>query len=301
MGIPRLASYHLPGRESVAPGAAAWELDPGKSALLVHDMQRYFVGFFGEQSPLAQALIANIGRLTAAARTAGVPVFYTAQPGAQSRAKRGLLYDFWGPGIGAGLEQTGIVPELTPHATDTCIIKHRYSAFCGTPLREMLNAAGRTQLVVSGVYAHIGCLATTLDAFMADIRPFLVIDAVADFTLEDHLMAARYVSKRCGGVTDAAAVTAAFTPAAAQLRPGRAIPESLGSLKVALSSLLNLPCADIADDAYLPDLGLDSITVMEFAESWRELRISYVSLFENPTPRGWMDLVLHSQRVLQSA
>ena len=61
-----------------------------------------------------------------------------------------------------------------------------------------MKAWGRDQLIVTGIYAHIGCMTTALVAFMNDIQAFLVRDAVADFSAEDHAMAVRYVSQRCG-------------------------------------------------------------------------------------------------------
>jgi len=301
MAIPRLASYELPGREAVVQGAASWQLDPARSALLIHDMQRYFMAFYGESSPIAAAVISNVVRIAAAARAAGVPVFYTAQPGAQSRAQRALLYDFWGPGIGAEAEHTSFVPELEPQPGDTRIQKHLYSAFYGTALREMLAQGGRTHLVITGVYAHIGCLATAVDAFMADVQPFFVVDAVADFSRAEHLMAANHVSKRCGAVVDTTAVVSAFAASLTGRPDVTAIPESLFSLKASLATLLDLPMTKIAQEAHLCDLGHYSVSVMQFAGSWRELQISYVALFENPSPQAWMDLVQHGRGASRAA
>jgi bifunctional isochorismate lyase / aryl carrier protein len=299
MTIPRLADYELPVCADVATPKVSWRLEPARSALLIHDMQRYFLSFFDDESPLVATITRNIKHISTVARAAGVPVFYTAQPGAQERAKRGLLQDFWGPGIGGQLEHVGVAPELQPRAEDTLLEKHRYSAFHGTSLRTMLAEAGRTQLVIAGVYAHIGCLATALDAFMADVQPFLALDAVADFSRAEHLMAASYLSQRCGLVTDTASIVAAWAGGTSAAK--MAVPASLAALKASLAALLALPVAEIDDDAYLPDLGLDSIAVMQIAESWRELQISYVALFQDPSPRAWMDLVQQERSELGAA
>ena len=59
---------------------------------------------------------------------------------------------------------------------------------------------GRDQLVVVGVYAHIGVMTTACDAWMRDIQAFVVADAVADFSREDHEMALRWAAGRCAMV-----------------------------------------------------------------------------------------------------
>jgi len=58
------------------------------------------------------------------------------------------------------------------------------------------------------VYAHIGCLTTALEAFMRDIQPFMVADALADFSEEEHRIACEYASGRCARVLNTADVLA---------------------------------------------------------------------------------------------
>lgn len=90
--------------------------------------------------------------------------------------------------------------------------KWRYSAFQRTDLRQLLGHHGRDQLIVTGVYAHMGCMLSAAEAFMSDVQPFLVSDATADFSRDEHLMALTYAAKRCGSVTTTDALVSAFSP-----------------------------------------------------------------------------------------
>ena len=175
-------------------------------------MQRYFVRAFelerdGQPLPDAQIniAIANIRRLLDAAHAANIPVYYTAQPPRQNPADRRLLTDFWGDGLQDD-ENARILDELAPTEADTVLTKWRYSAFVRSPLEEQLKDLGRDQLIIGGIYAHIGCLTTALEAFMRDIQPFVVADALADFTAEEHRMACEYASGRCARVLNTAEV-----------------------------------------------------------------------------------------------
>ena len=210
MALPKIAPYSY--REQEHQNRVNWRVDPARAALLVHDMQRYFVRAFelerdGQPLPDAQIniAIANIRRLLDAAHAANIPVYYTAQPPRQNPADRRLLTDFWGDGLQDD-ENAQILDELAPTEADTVLTKWRYSAFVRSPLEEQLKDLGRDQLIIGGIYAHIGCLTTALEAFMRDIQPFMVPDALADFTEEEHRMACEYASGRCARVLNTAEV-----------------------------------------------------------------------------------------------
>ncbi|UWZ34090.1 isochorismatase family protein [Dactylosporangium roseum] len=188
-----IAPYPMPTARDLTPGPARWRPDPRRAVLLVHDMQYYFLGRFPAGESPTTELLANVATL----RAAGLPAIYSAQPGRMNRADRGLLHDFWGPGMTDDPASRGIVAELAPGPDDLVVTKYRYSAFHRTGLAGHLRAMGRDQLVVCGVFAHLGCLLTACDAYAHDIQPFLVADAVADFSAEDHRLALRYAARAC--------------------------------------------------------------------------------------------------------
>ncbi|SPL88377.1 Isochorismatase of siderophore biosynthesis [[Actinomadura] parvosata subsp. kistnae] len=99
-----------------------------------------------------------------------------------------------------------------PGPSDRVIIKSRYSAFYDTSLDEALTELDRDQLLICGVYAHIGVLATALDAFSRDIQPFVIGDAVADLSSHHHAMALNYLASCCSRILPTAQVTTALRP-----------------------------------------------------------------------------------------
>ncbi|TMM38336.1 MAG: isochorismatase family protein [Actinobacteria bacterium] len=197
MGIPRIRAYPMPTAPELPPAVPRWRPDPERAALLIHDMQRYFVDRYPAAASPVVELLANIGRIRRVARDLRIPVVYTVQPGRLSPRERGLVADFWGPGMAGDEHDRDIVAPLRPGPADTVVARSRYSAFHRSPLAGVLRAHGRDQLLVCGVYAHVGCLMTAADAFSRDIEPFLVADAVADFTAADHRMALAYAARTC--------------------------------------------------------------------------------------------------------
>ncbi|GAB4588002.1 isochorismatase family protein [Nocardia sp. IFM 10818] len=203
MPIPPIAPYSMPTVDEVTPNQVDWTVDPSRAALLIHDMQQYFISAYDTTRDPASTLIDNIATLRARCHDLGVPVIYTMQPGNQHPSRRGILADFWGSGMSVGPD-TEVIEELRPTPRDIQVTKWRYSAFQRTDLRDLLSFYNRDQLIVTGVYTHMGCMLSAADAFMSDIHPFLVQDATADFTRDEHLMALNYVTRRCGAVATTA-------------------------------------------------------------------------------------------------
>lgn len=291
MTIPSIQPY--PQLHSMPTNRVNWQPDPARAALLIHDMQQYFLDFYDHSAAPIPALLTNIAQLRDACDAAAIPVYYTAQPAQQSAAQRGLLQDWWGPGITARPERAGVVPELAPRAQDTVLDKWRYSAFVRSDFLQRLQQSGRDQLIICGVYAHIGCLQTAADAFMHDIQPFLIGDAVADFSAEQQQMGLDYVAQRCGVVLNLAQVLAALRPK--PLEPG--VPASLAELREQLATLLQMTAQDLSDDDNLLYAGLDSVRLMHLLERWRRAgaNLNFVELAEQPAINAWWALLERSR------
>ncbi|SFT01348.1 isochorismatase family protein [Saccharopolyspora flava] len=202
MALPSIAPYRVPQAEELPAGKVSWRPDPERAVLLIHDMERHFVNAFAPGTDPLNQVVPNIALLRESARAAGVPVVYCAQPGGQTPEQRGLQLEWWGPGV-ADPAMEEIIDELAPGPGDVRLTKWRYSAFQRTDLRERMRKWGRDQLVITGIYAHIGCLMTAAEAFQQEVQAFFVADAVADFSRADHDMAVSYAARNCGVVDTA--------------------------------------------------------------------------------------------------
>ncbi len=307
MALPAIASYPMPSAHDLTESRAPWTADPRRAALLIHDMQEHFVGAFQrDREPIPQ-LIANINALRTRARALGIPVIYSAQPAGQSRAERGLLQDFWGDGISADPADAAIIPDLAPCPTDIELTKWRYSAFVRTNLHDELRAHGRDQLLISGIYAHIGCLMTAAQAFMEEVEPFLIADALADFSRADHDQALDWAARRCAATpttqevlaqlrnaTGSASGAGATAAAGARTGPGATAGGlDRASLRARLAHLTDDPLHDFGDDDDLSDAGIDSIRLMGAITEWQAAgyAITFEELAEEPTIAAWAALL----------
>ncbi|RLK54002.1 isochorismatase family protein [Actinokineospora cianjurensis] len=197
-GIPPIEPYPLPTAADLPANTAAWTVDPARAVLLVHDMQRYFVRPFATGT--RERIVGNIAALRSHLAERGARTAYTAQPGGMTEQDRGLLRDFWGPGMRVDPSDREVVDELAPGVDDWVFTKWRYSAFFRSDLLARMRADGRDQIVLCGVYAHVGVLATAIEAYTNDIHTFLVADALGDFSERYHRMAVDYAAERCAVV-----------------------------------------------------------------------------------------------------
>jgi len=170
-------------------------LVPGRTALLVVDMQRAFLEP-GEamEVPPARDVVPRIGELIAIFRDRRLPVVFTRFTySAAAPLLVGELHPEHRPatpGAPVGLgrpssscleaqDNVGIVPDLEPHAGELVIDKRYYDGFNGTVLDGALRARGITTLVVTGTMTDICVLATVVGGFNREYRMVVVEDGVA--------------------------------------------------------------------------------------------------------------------------
>lgn len=173
----------------------ALPLAPGRTALLVVDMQRAFVDpGQAMEVPPARETVPRIQELLAIFREQSLPVVFTEfiySPAApllvgelhpeHRPAAPGAPVGFGHPSSSclAGEDNVHVIAELAPRADELVVSKHYYDGFNGTVLDGALRARGVTTLVVTGTMTDICVLATVVGGFNREYRMVVVEDAVA--------------------------------------------------------------------------------------------------------------------------
>lgn len=177
----------------------AWPIETRRCALLLHDMQPHYLAALDE--PTRNGLIANARRLLQACAVRNIPIFASQVPSVRDGRERGLMLDMWG--MGPPLDGSILHPALEAGAHVIQDVRKRsYSTFFANDFETMLRRHGCDSLLICGVFTSIGCQCTAMDAFMRDIRPFAVADALADFNPEDHRMGLANMARLCARIVD---------------------------------------------------------------------------------------------------
>ncbi len=180
----------------VGPGvrsrrAGRFRYDPARSALLVIDMQRYFLWPSSHTYlPAATAIVENVRSLAVSYRRLHLPVIFTRHAFLPNE-EAGLMGRWWGDVLREGDPRARIIDALKPGRNDTVLRKSKYSAFSGTRLGEILRAAGVEQLLISGVMTHLCCETTARDAFSLGYEVYFPVDATATQREELHVASLR--------------------------------------------------------------------------------------------------------------
>lgn len=167
-------------------------LEPARTALIVVDMQNYFMAP-GQQfeTPTARAIVPNVNRLARTLRAAGGTVVWIENIAATDRdgdvwpsyAAR-YLPEQWTrrrESLTPGDFGFELWPELDVRPGDMRVRKNRFSAFSpgASDLAERLRAARIDTLLVTGVATNICCETTARDGMMLDFTVGMVSDGCA--------------------------------------------------------------------------------------------------------------------------
>jgi nicotinamidase-related amidase len=212
-----------------------FSLVPGKTALIVIDMQRDFLlpGGFGESlgNDVDQLLkvVPRLAALIAAAREAGVMVIHTREghqpdlsdcpPAKLSRgapSKRIGDPGRYGRILIRGEYGHDIVDELAPIDGELVIDKPGKGAFYATELQDVLVGADITQLLITGVTTEVCVHTTTREANDRGYDCLVVSDCVGSYFPEFQRVGLEMI-KAQGGIFGWVADSTAVIPALHQL------------------------------------------------------------------------------------
>jgi nicotinamidase-related amidase len=165
-------------------------VDPAHTALVTQECQRGVIGDLSQLPDLAKAaqggMLANVGKLVTAARSAGVPVVHCLAErradgqGANTNAR---IFQYMAKApvkLLPGSEAAALVPEIQVAESDLVLTRlHGLSPFQGTELDFVLRNLGVTTLVGVGVSVNVAIQSLTFDAVNSGYQVVIPRDAVA--------------------------------------------------------------------------------------------------------------------------
>jgi len=173
-------------------------IDPRKTALLVIDMQNYFVKP-GHQSevPLAREIVPNINRLAAELRRRGGHVVWIRNSTTATRESWSNYHDYLqipersrrrydAMEIGADGYEYWHLNDIRPE--DAQVTKTRYSAFItgSSDVEAHLRARGIDTLLITGTATNVCCESSARDAMMLNFKVVMVADGLATHSDDEH-------------------------------------------------------------------------------------------------------------------
>jgi bifunctional isochorismate lyase/aryl carrier protein len=157
---------------------------PKKSALLVLDMQEYFLDPISHAYiPSVDAILPGVEALIQAYHNRCLPVIFTQHIDASPDV--GLMASWWRDAILPDNPLSNLASRLDV-STGIVIQKSQYDAFFQTALEELLHGKGVSQVVIVGVMAHLCCETTARSAFVRGFEVFFLVDGTATYNERFH-------------------------------------------------------------------------------------------------------------------
>jgi nicotinamidase-related amidase len=173
-------------------------IDPRRSALVVIDMQNYYLkpGFQAE-IPAARQIVPTINRAVQAARLAGTTVIWIQTAADGTDRDWSFRHQMLGPAgtvrrineLAIGSVGFALWPELRLQPSDLTLVKKRYSALIAgsSDLERELRARAIDTILICGTSTNVCCESTARDGMMLNFRVIMLADALAALTLEAHV------------------------------------------------------------------------------------------------------------------
>ena len=179
-------------QQLLVPARADRILQVDRSALLVLDMQRYFLEPDSHAYvPSARATLPNILAMVDAFASKARPVIFTRHLNTPQDAA--MMSEWWRDMITGDSDLSEITGVLDT-SKGGVLEKSQYDAFYNTTLEEMLQREGVTQLVISGVLTHLCCETTARSAFVRGFEVFFTVDGTATYNQEFHMASLQNLS-----------------------------------------------------------------------------------------------------------
>ena len=170
---------------------------PKKTALLVVDMQNYFMDARYHGVPMAREIVPGVNRLAGIVRAAGGHVAWLKTATDDTRQSWSNYHEhLMGPAyrerryaaMDTGHEGHALWPALDAWPQDTQIVKKRFSAFIqgSSSIEAYLEARGVDTLLIAGTTTNVCCESTARDAMMLNYKVVMVHDALAAYSDAEH-------------------------------------------------------------------------------------------------------------------
>ena len=188
--------------------AAALEIDPKKTALVLIDLQQGIVS--RQLAPHAAAdVIQRCATLANALREKGGTVIYVH---VLINETLRLPADAPNPLPATPLPATmsELVPEAGRQPGDPLIAKRQWGAFYGTNLEQVLRRNGIGTIIIGGVATNMGVESTARGAFDRGYQLIFAEDAMSTLSAELHEFPLKHIFPRMGRVRSTEQILAAL-------------------------------------------------------------------------------------------